>query len=247
MQVTESATRSIELQATAHHCPCGKFSAYECMGECGFNDLKPLDKSGESSAPSLASKTELAKLSWKQSPSNPFIRGVSPEMLTESGLQIIDRNSPRNSITPIEDRPKAIFVYDRTFVTASLARIFKKLECNALQFIELVCDACELPDDSPVRQAAGTDAVNFTAIAPISVSDNDNTLKKLLAYAQGIQAILHEYRALLPSPNDKGEYPIRYTHAVKLLERLENSLKFDTSLSIETIDHDQMKAKIKRL
>lgn len=232
----------IDSTESPHACPCGKYSALDCMGECGFNDLKPPSLASVDTEEITQTVEPLPRLHWTLCRSNPFVRSVCPEMLTKNGYQVVDRNSPRNCSTPVADRPKAIFIYDRSYVVATLERVYSRLQCDALEFVDLACDACGLPDDSAIRHAACDDV----AIANIS---DDNTNKKACLILGTVQDELSTFLAMLPSPDSKGKYPARYDHGVKLAHKLSALLAGNNDTRIPLADdHFQvLKEKVKRL
>lgn len=183
-------------------------------------------------------------LHWTQYPSNPYARHVSPDMLTENGLQVIDTIGSRNSATPVSQRTKAVYVFDQNFVVASIRKLFEKLQCEPRAFINLCYDAAGdtlADDDDSVTDIPFEDSPDFALFQA-----SQDELATALAIIQTFKDELSSFRALLPSPNDKGDYPVRYTKAVLLLEKLENIFKYDFMELPETMTIEDVKIKLAR-
>jgi hypothetical protein len=193
----------------------------------------------------LNPRSVVPTLPWQKYSSNAFAVSICPEMLTPTGYQILSRQGGRRSNIPLEQRPKAIYTFDQSYVVASLQRIYSRLECDSILFIELCCDACELPDDSPVRHSAGDDVAAIPSSETITLF-NDEQIKAVKVLG-GLQDKLAEYRALLPKPDEKGKYSPRYEKAVQLLETLENYLRLDCSVPSVKPTDKELSAKLRRL
>jgi hypothetical protein len=179
-------------------------------------------------------------LPWTKYPSNPFARHVTPVMLSSEGLQVIDTIGSRNSVIPATERGKAVYVFDQSFVVASIEKIFNKLQCESTEFMALCSQAC---NDS------GDDSFNTV---PLTESDfelftqSQDELATAKAVIQTFKDELATFRAILPTPNDNGEYPVRYIKAILMLEKLENILGFECD-DRPPMPHETLKAKVARL
>lgn len=194
----------------------------------------------EENSISFEIQKELPVLPWTRYPANAFNRAVCAEMLTDEGFRTIDTIGSRNARTLLSERLRAIYVFDASFIIASINRLFTRLNCDADTFMTLCRKACGQEKE---------------AVNPVDMNENlykDGSVPPIVALL-AFKEYLSEFRAALPKPNDKGEYPVRYTKAVLLLEKLENVFQFDcTGIDFHSIEKahislESVKAKLARL
>lgn len=145
---------------------------------------------------------------WSEITPQPFLKVPTREMILPSGLRVQQTAGARNSRIPYEMREQIEVLYDSSYVAAYLNNAFSRLGLPLLsaEHYQLYFDAGLNP-----------------LLDRVSITESSNEYQ---AFHEGICDELATFAAMLPpegngSRNPK-DYPVRWHHGVRLLEKLEN-------------------------
>jgi hypothetical protein len=152
-------------------------------------------------------------------------------MLTEQGFAVVQTYGARNTRTPPELREIVEVIHDTSYVVAFFNNAFERVDLPTLQEGDFILYAKR-------------------GLNPVATTDTiDEQVNEYQSIYQAIHDELSTFAALLPSAGNNSrnvtDYPVRYYHAVKLLERLETICNIE--FTPRAITKDQAKQQLARM